>query len=189
MKKNITLFFLMLAAISAKAQFSQDGSKVDYMFKAELGYMPYVANLGPESENGYYIGDMRHLSNANIINGINIDQDFFLGLGLGYGYVAKPNDMASGWHSALAFVDFDFRPLDVEWAPMVGARVGAHYMMADSPFGNTITPYAEVTTGMNWFFRYEYRNMERNFLSLYLELSLAYTQQTIFIPIRLGIRL
>ena len=107
---------------------------------------------------------------------------------MGYGYVAKPDDLASGWHSAMAFIDLDYRPLDVEWAPMVGAKLGGHYMMADSPYGNTFAPYVELSTGLNWFFRYEYRNMERNYLSVYVELAFAYTQQTTFIPIRLGFR-
>ena len=87
------------------------------------------------------------------------------------------------------FVDFDFRPLDVEFSPMVGAKVGASYMMSDSPYENTLAPYVEINTGLNWFFRYVYRNMERNYLSLYLELAFAYTQQTCFLPVRLGIRL
>ncbi len=189
---NRLKFFLPLLALlfvsPANAQFSQAGSDYEYMFKGEVGYMPFVSNLGHEGENGYYINDLRHIVNVNVINGVNIKQNFFVGLGLGYGYVTKPDDFSTGWHSALAFVDFDYRPLDVEWSPMVGARAGAHYMMADSPYGNTLTPYFEISTGLNWFFRHEYRNMERNYLSIFLELAFAYTQQTTFIPIRLGFR-
>ena len=186
--KPLLLFAVLLLAGNANAQFTQDGSDFEYMFKGELGYMPFVSNLGSEGDYGYYISDMRHMANVNIINGVNIRQDFFVGLGLGYGYVAKPDDLASGWHSAMAFIDLDYRPLDVEWAPMVGAKLGGHYMMADSPYGNTFAPYVELSTGLNWFFRYEYRNMERNYLSVYVELAFAYTQQTPFIPIRLGFR-
>ncbi len=186
--KPLLLFAVLLLAGNANAQFTQDGSDFEYMFKGELGYMPFVSNLGSEGDYGYYISDMRHMANVNIINGVNIRQDFFVGLGLGYGYVAKPDDLASGWHSAMAFIDLDYRPLDVEWAPMVGAKLGGHYMMADSPYGNTFAPYVELSTGLNWFFRYEYRNMERNYLSVYIELAFAYTQQTTFIPIRLGFR-
>ena len=186
--KPLLLFAVLLLAGNANAQFTQDGSDFEYMFKGELGYMPFVSNLGSEGDYGYYISDMRHMANVNIINGVNIRQDFFVGLGLGYGYVAKPDDLASGWHSAMAFIDLDYRPLDVEWAPMVGAKLGGHYMMADSPYGNTFAPYVELSTGLNWFFRYEYRNMERNYLSVYVELAFVYTQQTTFIPIRLGFR-
>lgn len=177
-----------MVAFNASAQFSQDKSNYEYMFKAELGHMPYVSNIGKAGENGYYIDDLRHITNANIINGVNIYQDFFVGLGLGAGYVATPSNMSEGWLSALAFIDFDFRPLDVEFSPMVGAKLGASYMMADTPYGNTLQPYAEILTGLNWFYRYRYRNMERNYRSLFLELGLAYTQQTLFLPVRAGIR-
>lgn len=186
--KSIILIAAFLMAGPLKAQFTQTGSIFEYMFKGEIGYMPFVSNLGNEGEYGYYINDLRHMVNANVINGVNIKQDFFVGVGLGYGYVAVPSDFSNGWHSAMAFIDFDYRPLDVEWSPMVGARVGAHYMMADTPYGNTLQPYAEISTGLNWFFRYEYRNMERNYLSVFVELAFAYTQQSTFIPIRVGFR-
>lgn len=163
------------------------------MFKADLGYMPFVMNLGDKGVNGYYIGDLQHAASVNIINGVCIKQDFFVGLGLGYNMVIAPSDIANfnfanGWHCPMAYIDFDYRPLDVEWSPMVGAKAGASYLMADSPYGNTLTPYIEISTGLNWFFRYEYRNMERNYLSVYLELAFAYTQQTCFLPIRVGFR-
>lgn len=189
--KKINLFlavFLMLSSMAAQAQFRQDRNDVEYMFKFEAGYMPFVANLGHEGDYGYYINDLRHVANANIINGVNIKQDFFVGIGLGYGYVAAPDDFGNGWHSGLAFVDFDYRTLDVEFSPMVGAKVGASCMMADTPYENTLTPYVEINTGLNWFFRYEYRNMERNYLSMYVEVAFAYTQQSTFIPVRIGIR-
>ena len=198
MKKNILLAALFvvvgLQCNVCEAQFRQDRSDVEYMFKAEIGYMPFVMNFGKEGASGYYIDNLQHAIGANIINGVNIKQDFFLGLGLGYNFVALPSEMknfdfAAGSHCPMAFVDFDYRPLDVEWSPMVGAKAGASYLMSEGPYGNTLTPYFELSTGLNWFFRYEYRNMERNYLSVYLEVALAYTQQTCFLPVRLGIRL
>lgn len=184
----VSLLFLILAATTANAQYRQDRSEFEYMFKAEAGYMPFVANLGSEGENGYYISDQRHMVNVNVINGVNFRQDFFVGLGLGYGYAAKPGNFSEGWHTAMGFVDVDYRPLREEFAPMVGAKLGASYMMSDTPYENTLTPYLELSTGINWFFRFGYRNMERNYLSLYLELAVAYTQQTVFIPVRMGFR-
>lgn len=189
------LLALLAVAVSlpATAQFRQDRSDYEYMFKADLGYMPFVMNLGDKGVNGYYISDLQHAASVNIINGVCIKQDFFVGLGLGYNMVIAPSDIANfnfanGWHCPMAHIDFDYRPLDVEWSPMVGAKAGASYLMADSPYGNTLTPYIEISTGLNWFFRYEYRNMERNYLSVYLELAFAYTQQTCFLPIRVGFR-
>ena len=182
-----------VVSLTASAQFRQDRSDYEYMFKAEIGYMPFVMNVGDAGINGYYINDLQHAAGASVINGVNIKQDFFVGLGLGCNYVAVPKEImqgnfANGWLCPVGFVDFDYRPLDVEWSPMVGAKAGVSYLMADSPNGNTLAPYIELSTGLNWFFRYEYRNMERNYLSLYLELAFAYTQQAAFIPVRLGFR-
>ena len=187
--KITVLFFAIVLLTPARAQFSQDRYDYEYMFKASLGYMPFVSNLGHKGDYGYYINDLRHIANFNIINGVNIKQDYFVGLGLGYGYVTKSDDLANGWHSGMAYVDFDYRPLDMEWAPMVGAKLGASYMMSDSPYGNTLKPYVEVSAGINWFFRHVVRNMERNYMSLFLELGFAYTQQTTFLPVRIGVRL
>lgn len=194
---RIIRFFLavsfILTAVSTQAQFRQDRHDVEYMFKADLGYMPFISNLGKESDLGYIINDLRHGVGLNIINGVNIKQDFFVGIGLGYSFIAKPEDItgfniSNGWHCPMGFFDFDFRPLDSEWAPMFGARLGASYLMTDGPYDNSLKPYVEVSAGVNWFYRHVVRNMERNYLSLYLELAFAYTQQTCFLPVRFGVR-
>ena len=186
--KKILLALVLLTPLGAMAQFSQDKPEFEYMFKGELGYMPFVSNVGVQGDAGYYINDLRHIGSVNVINGINIKQDFFAGIGLGYGYVTRPQYLADGWHCGMAFVDLDYRPLDVEFAPMVGAKLGASYMMANTQYGNTIAPYVELSAGLNWFYRYKYRNMERNYLSVYFGLSFAYTQQSCFLPIRVGVR-
>ena len=186
--KFLLALLATIIVMPAMAQFTQDKPKAEYMFKADVGYMPYISNLGHAGDYGYYISDLRHITNVNVINGVNLRQDFFVGLGFGYGYVSTPSNMSDGWHSAMAFLDLDYRPIDVEWAPMVGARLGAHYMMSNTPYENTLTPYVEISAGVNWFFNYVYRNMERNYMSVYLELAAAYTQQTVFLPIRLGVR-
>lgn len=194
--KSIRIFLALsfiLATVTTQAQFRQDRHDVEYMIKAEMGYMPFISNLGHEGDYGYIINDLRHGVGLNVINGVNIKQDFFLGLGLGYNLIAKPADITgfnigNGWHCPMGFIDFDYRPLNEEWAPMFGARLGASYLMSDGPYGNTLKPYVEVLTGVNWFFRHEVRNMERNYMSLYMELGFAYTQQTCYLPVRIGVR-
>ena len=186
--KILSLLLVLAMAIPAKSQYVQNKPKLEPMFKIEAGYMPFISNLGNKGDFGYLINDMRHIANANFIGGVNIRQDFFVGLGGGYGYVTKPDDFGNGWSSILGFVDLDYRPLDLEWAPMVGAKAGVSYMMSNGPYENTLKPYVEVNTGINWFFNYVYRNMERNYLSLYFEIGFAYTQQTTFIPVRVGLR-
>lgn len=190
--KHFALLALLSICTMASAQFSQDHHKAEYMFKAEMGYLPFVSNLGHAGANGYYIEDLQHMANINVINGVNLNQDFFIGLGVGYANVFIPSHLISdplaGWHDILGFVDFDYRPLDREWSPMFYARAGANYLLSKSTYGNTLTPYFEVGLGMNWFFDYRMVNMERNYRSLYLGIGFAYTQQTTFLPVRLGIR-
>lgn len=182
---------MSLSCITARAQFSQDKPRCEYMLKVDAGYMPFMANVAQEGEYGYYINDLQHAAGVNVMNGLNISQDFFVGLGLGYDYFFKPgtlDNLMEGWHSGLAFVDMDYRPLKAEFAPMVAARLGANYLMSPSEYGNTLSPYGEVAVGINWHYRYKYRNMERNYLSLYLQVGYAYMQQASFLPIRLGWR-
>lgn len=186
--KSLVLAIALFVAGAAQAQFSQALSDYEYMFKVEAGYAPYVSNLGHPGEYGYYINDLRHTTGINVINGVCIKQDFFVGLGLGYNYVAAPSHFKNGWHSAMAFIDFDFRPLDVEFAPMIIGKLGASYMMGDTPYGNTIAPYAEVGLGINWYYNHVLSNMERNNRSIFLEVAFAYTQQTTFLPVRMGWR-
>lgn len=194
---KIKLFVLLVLATfvsTAQAQYSQARPECEYMFKAELGYMPFVSNLGHAGAEGYYLDNLQHMLNVNVINGINIDQDYFLGFGVGYANAFVPSQLSDnllgGKHCVMGFADFDYRPLSMEWAPMFYGRAGANYMLnSDGPYGNTLTPYIELGLGMNWFFDFRMVNMERNYRSLYLSIGFAYTQQTTFIPVRLGIRL
>lgn len=181
----------MLVSGSVWGQFRQDRSDVEYMFKWEAGYAPFVSNLGQPNYDGLYNinePDLRHAAGLNLINGVCLYQDFFLGLGLGYDYLAVPAKPTEGWHSALAFIDFDYRPLDMDWSPMAYARAGAHYMLRPDPLTNTLTPYLEVGLGANWYYNYYLSNYERNYRSLFFTIGVAYMQQSVFMPIRIGMR-
>lgn len=187
--KYLLLAIAILASCSVKAQFMQDKGKYEYMFKAELGYMPFISNFtNNKGENGYYIENQQHIANVNIINGLNISQDFFVGLNLGYGYVAEIADMANGKHNIMVGIDADFRPINEEFAPIVYGKLGASYLLSSGANGNTLTPYFEIGTGLNWFFSYAMRNMEHNYKTVYLTVGAAYMQQSLFIPVRLGYR-
>lgn len=190
MMKKITflLVTLLMLTLTGRAQYKQDFHKVEYMLKVDAGYLPFMTNYGEAGDNGYYNEDMRHAAGVNVVNGACISQDFFLGVGLGYQYMARPDNMKEGWHGALAFVDIDYRPLEEEWAPMMMGRVGANYTMSDGAYGNTLTPYAELAIGVNWYYNYVYSNMERNYKSLYVTLGVAIMQQTTFLPVRIGWR-
>ena len=191
MKKSLLLFLVCLlgCVTYVNAQYVQERPSCEYMLKIEAGYMPYVTNVLDKSENGFLLPNQEHAANINILNGMNISQDFFLGLGLGYAYMAPIKDIANGCHNGLAFVDMDYRPLNDEWAPMLGARVGGSIMLESGIYSTTLTPYVEVYGGINYYYRHVYRNMERNNHAWFAELGVAYMFKTIFVPIRIGFRL
>lgn len=200
--KNIKAFLLIvmtIAAGAASAQYMQEKPNVEYMFKIEAGYLHNVGNYGkPAAEptttdiqgTGYNLNMWEEAMGLNIINGINISQDFFLGGGLGYNFCApmRPARFDKSSHMAVAFIDMDFRPVGDIWAPMVGARIGGSFLMNSNNYGNTISPYLEVYGGLNWFYDHALQQMDRNYHSLFVETGVLLVQGTIFIPVRVGWR-
>ena len=86
---------MLLAATTASAQYTQDRPNVEFMFKVEAGYLHNVGNYGqPEIEgvnpssvpSGYRLNLHEEAAGLNLMAGVNISQDFFLGGGLGYAY-------------------------------------------------------------------------------------------------------
>ena len=197
--KALLLIVMMMAAGAVSAQFTQDRPNVEFMFKVEAGYLHNVGNYGkPKVEatstdiqgTGYNLNAYEEGMGLNVMAGINISQDFFLGGGLGYSFCApmRPVRFEKSSHMAAAFIDMDFRPVGDTWAPMVGARVGGSFLMNPNNYGNTISPYLEVYGGINWFYDHALQQMDRNYHSFYAEVGIVMVQQTIFIPIRIGWR-
>jgi hypothetical protein len=133
--------------------------------------------------------------------GVNISQDWFLGGGAGFNYFLSPNQAeAESYMGANVFVDMDFRPIwkaimgvdyqptSIKFAPLLGVRAGGSMLFANETL---FSPLAEVYAGLNWYYWYHFhgmRNMSRNWHSFYITLGVAYMQQTVFLPIRLGWR-
>lgn len=200
--KTLVLTVSLLSAFSVSAQYTQNRPSCEYMLKVEVGYMANAGNYGTPknavtTENGsleacgYNLNLHEQGVGLNIINGANISQDFFLGGGLGYTYLASFGTLYSSKasHEAHAFIDMDFRPVGDIWAPMLGVRLGGSFLMNPWNYGNTISPYAEFYAGINWFYDHTLQQMNRNYHSLFLEVGVVLQQQTVFIPIRLGWRL
>ncbi|MCQ2261004.1 MAG: hypothetical protein MJZ77_06425 [Bacteroidales bacterium] len=199
--KSFLLIAMLMAATTVMAQYTQDNPNVEYMFKVEVGYLHNVGNYGsPETpapsnntnlkEVGYRFNAYEEGMGLNIINGVNISQDFFLGGGVGYSFCApmRPAHFDKSSHMAQVFVDMDFRPVGDIWAPMVGARIGGSFLMNPNNYGNTLSPYAEVYAGLNWFYDHALQQMNRNYHSLFAEVGIVLEQQSVFIPIRVGWR-
>jgi len=197
--KALSLIVMLMAAGMASAQYVQEKPNVEFMFKVEAGYLHNVGNYGqPTTEatgpdiqgTGYNLNAWEEGAGLNAMAGVNISQDFFLGGGLGYSYCApmRPARFDKSSNLATLFIDMDFRPVGVIWAPMVGARVGGSFLMNPNNYGNTVSPYLEVYAGLNWFYDHALQQMDRNYHSLYVESGVTLVQGTIFIPIRVGWR-
>ena len=200
--KAVLLIVTLMASGIAQAQYVQEKPNVEFMFKVEAGYLHAVGNYGqPTTEateasganiqgTGYNLNLHEEAAGLNVMAGINISQDFFLGGGLGYSFCApmRPVRLDQNSHMALVFVDMDFRPVGNTWAPMVGARLGGSYLMNPNNYGNTLTPFAELYGGLNWFYDHALQQMDRNYHSLFVETGVQFVQGTVFIPIRVGWR-
>ena len=81
--KIIIAVVLTAFALNASAQYSQLGKKNEFMLKMELGYAPFMGNMGQAGEHGYYLSKFHNAAGANIMAGINISQDWFIGAGAG----------------------------------------------------------------------------------------------------------
>jgi hypothetical protein len=188
----------MALTFGANAQYNQLGAKNEFMLKAEIGYAPFMGNFGKLGENGYNLSNYENAASLNVMAGINISQDWFLGFGVGgnYFHSLKIKD-AKSLIGATAFIDFDFRPIwkavmgvdyqptTIKWAPLMGARIGSSILMANDML---FTPMAEAYGGVNWYYAHGLRNMTHNWHSFYATLGVAYMQQTFFLPVRVGWR-
>ena len=201
MNKIKTVLLIVMAMVSGTtmAQYTQENPNCEFMFKVEAGYLHFVGNYGepavePSSTltegTGYNLNNREEAMGLNVMAGVNISQDFFLGGGLGYSYCVPLTSVHSERTSnmAHAFIDMDFRPVGDIWAPMVGARIGGSFLMNPNNYGNTMSAYAEVYAGLNWFYDHALQQMNRNYHSLFAEVGVVFEQQSVFIPIRVGWR-
>ena len=171
--KTLVLAVLVGVSLTSAAQYTQLGKKNEFMLKVEGGYGFFMGNVGePDKETGLYNLDKFHsLANLNVMAGVNISQDWFLGGGAGFCYFLSPNqETAKSVMGANVFVDFDFRPIwkaimgldyqptSIKWAPMLGARLGGSLLFADNML---FTPMAEVYGGLNWYYWYHLNGMRR----------------------------
>ena len=144
--KAIVLAVLVGVSLTSAAQYSQLGKKNEFMLKVEGGYGFFMGNVGTaDKETGRYNLDKFHsLANVNVMAGVNISQDWFLGGGAGFCYYLSPNqETAESMMGANVFVDFDFRPIwkavmgldyqptSIKFAPLLGARLGGSMLFAD----------------------------------------------------------
>lgn len=205
MKNNvIILLAVAMTAMSCRvaAQYSQLGPKNEFMIKVEAGYAPFMGNAGKPGDNGYNLSHYESAVGLNAMVGANISQDWFLGFGVGGNYYHNfSQGLSNPLFGANVFVDLDFRPIwkavmgvdyqpsSINWAPLMGVRAGGSLLFAENMM---FTPLAEAYGGVNWYYAQQnargMRNKTRLWHSLYATLGVAYMQQTVFLPIRIGWR-
>ena len=207
MKNRVSILIataLIALTLQATAQYTQLGPKNEFMFKVEGGYSVFMGNAGTQGETGHF--NLPHYENAvgvNIMVGANISQDWFIGGGVGVNYYHNfKQDLSNPMIGVNFFADFDFRPIwkavmgidyqpsSINWAPMLGGRAGGSLLMADRMM---FTPMGEIYGGINWYYAQQLargmRNKTRLWHSFYATLGVAYMQQTVFLPVRVGWRL
>lgn len=203
MNRIKVIFAVVLTAlmVNASAQYSQLGKSNQFMLKLELGYAPFVGNVGTAGDHGFNITRYHSAALVNAMAGVNVSQDWFIGGGVGFNYFhnLRLNDVTP-MMGANVFVDVDFRPIwqglmgldyqpaTIKWAPMVGARLGGSIILDHPYYGSPFTVLAECYGGVNWYYMHGLRNMQHNWHSFYATIGLAYLQQTVFLPVRVGWR-
>lgn len=202
--KVLLTIVLSALTLSAAAQYSQLDKSNEFMLKLELGYAPFVGNVGEAGEHGFYLNKFHNAVGLNAMAGVNISQDWFVGGGAGFNYYHNFNQgVVTPVMGANVFADVDFRPIwqglmgvdyqpaTIKWAPLVGLRAGASILLGEAEpvgYGTTITPMAEFYGGINWYYMHGLRNMAHNWHALYATIGVAYMQQTVFLPVRIGWR-
>lgn len=203
MNRIKVMFAVVLTALTvgASAQYSQLGKDNEFMLKLELGYAPFVGNVGTAGDHGFNITKYHNMALFNAMAGVNVSQDWFIGGGVGFNYFhnMRQNE-ATPMMGATVFADVDFRPIwqglmgldyqpaTIKWAPLVGVRLGGSIIL-DHPYYDTpFSPMGELYGGVNWYYRHGLRNMQHNWHSFYATVGVAYLQQAVFLPVRVGWR-
>lgn len=198
--RTLLLVAFVTATALCHAQFTQENPRTEFMMKVEANYLHFTSNAGTPGTNGYNLNATEEGAGLNFALGANISQDFFLGGGLGYNYMAPAAHLDRSSQEFHAFLDFDFRPIithwtpffgpvKTDWSPMLGLRAGGSFLMNANNYGTTMSPYLEFYAGINWFYDHALKQMTRNYHSWYLQTGVVLFQQTVFIPIQLGWRL
>jgi len=150
-------------------------SQINYSIKLETGYLNYQFNTiqvdpGPNWK-GYYL-DGENGIDLNISNGFKYNEKLYAGLGIGFMNFEGVNGFS-------VFSDFVYLPLKTRLTPLINLKIGFCHIWNQYENG-TGTALGEFMAGLN------YRLTEK--IDIYLKSGFLMTQQSLFIPIRLGVR-
>jgi hypothetical protein len=173
MKTIIKISLILLAILIVFKGYSQ----TVYSFKAESGFINYRTNIvsvkpGP-GWKGYYL-DGQNGFDLNVINGIKHKEKLYAGIGVGYLNFEGINGVS-------LFTDFEYLPLKKNaLRPLFNFKIGYSHIWNQYENG-TGTALAEFGFGLN------YKLNEK--LDIYVKTGFLFTQQSLLIPIKIGVRL
>jgi hypothetical protein len=154
---------------------NQGYSQINYSIKAETGFLKYQNNTiqvdpGPNWK-GYNLYEENGID-FNIVNGIYFKKKLFAGIGIGYLNFEGINGLS-------VFTDFEYLPLKTRLTPLMNLKIGYSHIWNQYENG-TGTGLGEFCVGLN------YRLTEK--MDIYAKTGFTMTQQSLLIPIKLGIR-
>ena len=167
---------LLFSALICIAFGIKISAQTDYSVKIESGYLNFKSTLidvdpGPNWK-GYNLNEEQNGIDLNIINGISFNNKFFTGIGIGYVNFEKTNGLS-------IFTDFEYIPLKTKISPITNTRIGYNHIWNQYENG-TGSVLFELGGGIR------YKMTEK--LNMYLQSGILITQQSFFVPIRLGIK-
>lgn len=169
-KVRLTLIELIIILTVNRAH-----SQITYSIKAETGFSIYQYNTiqvdpGPNWK-GYNLNGEDGVD-FNIVNGIDFKNKLFVGIGLGYMNF-------EGIDGLSIFSDFEYLPLKTRLTPILNLKIGYSHLWNQYENG-TGTGLGEFCIGLN------YRLTEK--MHIYAKSGFTMTQQSLLIPVRLGVR-
>ncbi|MFW6225013.1 MAG: hypothetical protein ACOC4B_01980 [Bacteroidota bacterium] len=154
---------------------NQGYAQINYSMKAETGFLIYQYNMvdvdpGPNWK-GYYLDEENGID-FYIVNGVDVNNKLFAGIGIGYLNFDGINGLS-------VFSDFEYLPLRTRLKPLINLKIG--YSRIWNQYENgTGTGLGEFCAGLN------YRLTEK--LDIYAKSGYTMTQESLLIPIKLGVR-
>jgi hypothetical protein len=154
---------------------SKGHAQINYSVKAETGFLKFQCNTvqidpGP-NWRGYNLDDENGVD-FNIVNGLDYNNKLFAGIGLGYLYFEGVNGVS-------IFSDFEYLPLKTRLTPLINLKIGYSHIWNQYENG-TGTGIGELCLGLN------FRMTDK--IDIYTKLGFMMTQQSLLIPIKLGVR-
>lgn len=171
-KSNIlALTILMFTGNFCLAQIKYS-AKFEFSFQ-KYGFRTITYEAGPNWQ-GYNLKEKPNGLNINIANGISLAKNrIFIGLGLAYHNFEGINGLS-------VLGDLEYIPLKTQLSPLINFKLGYNHIW-NQYSGGTGTPYGEYLIGVNYAINKK--------LAIYLKSGILFTQEALFIPISLGLRI